>query len=262
MGRLEVTEIKCRTTGRLERPQIRPAGDRLTFIDKRDDLARRMAYIQHTEMFSSISANDSSAIVASARERNFGRRQTLFLEGGPARHVFLVLSGSLKVSQLGTNGQEVILRLNGPGDVVGATGTAAENYCEARTLQPTSALVWETRDFQALLERFPILRGNMTGVLERQLNELEIRFREVATQKVALRLSSQLARLATQVGKQVEEQVEIAVSQRELAQLIGTTLFTVSRLLSQWEAQGILSARREAILLRNLPGLLDLSMEE
>jgi hypothetical protein len=46
-----------------------------------------------------------------------------------------------------------------------------------------------------------------------------------------------------------------------LAQLTGTTLFTVSRLLCQWEGQGIVSNRREAVLVRNLQGLIELSQQ-
>jgi len=258
MGRLAVTEIKDRTG----RPQLVSASDRTAIVDQRSILRRQLANIQHIQMFSDIPVEDSTAIVANAREKHFGRRQTLFLEGEPARNVYVVLSGCLKLSQVGPNGQEVILRLTAPGDVLGAIGTGSENYCEARTLQPSSALVWGSGDFQALVERFPTLRSNIVGVLERQINELDIRFREVATQKVAPRLSSQLARLSRQVGRQVDGLVEIGLSRRELAQLTGTTLFTVSRLLSQWEALGILSARREAVLVRNLPGLLELSTEE
>ena len=56
--------------------------------------------------------------------------------------------------------------------------------------------------------------------------------------------------------------VEIALSRRELAQLTGTTLFTVSRLLCQWEAQGIVSARREVVLVHDVTALTELSREE
>jgi len=98
--------------------------------------------------------------------------------------------------------------------------------------------------------------------LERRLNELEVRFREISTEKVAPRLSSQLVRLLDQVGRQADGHVEIALSRRELAQLTGTTLFTVSRLLCSWESRGIVSARREAVLVHNVPALRDLSREE
>jgi hypothetical protein len=58
----------------------------------------------------------------------------------------------------------------------------------------TSTLsVWETDRFESLLEQFPLLHRNVTHVLERQLNELEIRFREVSIDKVSPRLRSLIA---------------------------------------------------------------------
>jgi len=91
------------------------------------------------------------------------------------------------------------------------------------------------------------------------LQELEERFREISTEKVAPRVSSQLVRLLNQVGRRVNGDVEVSLSREELGQLTGTTLFTVSRLLSQWQRRGIVSARREAVLVRNLPALVELA---
>jgi CRP-like cAMP-binding protein len=116
--------------------------------------------------------------------------------------------------------------------------------------------------FERLVDRFPLLRRNIASILERHLNELEIRYREVSTEKVSSRLSNLLVRLVSQVGRRIEDCVEIALSRRELAQLTGTTLFTVSRLLCQWEALGIVSARREVVLVHDVPALQELSREE
>jgi CRP/FNR family transcriptional regulator, nitrogen oxide reductase regulator len=112
------------------------------------------------------------------------------------------------------------------------------------------------------LERFPLLRRNVSHGIERQLDELDIRFREISTEKVASRLSSLLVRLIKQVGRGEEGQMEIALSRQELAQLTGTTLFTVSRLLCRWETQGILSARRENVLIHDVAALLEFSQQE
>jgi CRP-like cAMP-binding protein len=71
-----------------------------------------------------------------------------------------------------------------------------------------------------------------------------------------------LLRLLNQVGKRADSHVEINLSRRELAQLTGTTLFTVSRLLCQWETQGIVSARREVVLIRDVTALTELSRVE
>jgi len=94
------------------------------------------------------------------------------------------------------------------------------------------------------------------------LNQLEVRFREICTEKVAPRLSSQLVRLVSQVGRPFNGYVEIGLSQRDLAQLTGTTLFTVSRLLGQWEDLGIVRPQRQGVLVLNVPALEDLSRSD
>jgi CRP/FNR family transcriptional regulator, nitrogen oxide reductase regulator len=161
------------------------------------------------------------------------------------------------------NGDEVILRLIGPGESFGIESSATPIHSTtARTVVRSSAVVWEAKQFEALAERFPLLRRNISHALQRLLNQLEERFREVSTQKVAPRLSSELVRLLTQVGKQSDGHVEIALSRRDLAQMTGTTLFTVSRLLCQWEGQGIVRPRREAVLVLNIPALVSLSRDE
>ncbi len=241
-----------------------PMLERLLPMDAGSALRRRAASVQPFAAFADLSPADCIAIVSSATERQFSRRHTLFFEGDPVRQVVLLVSGCVKIMQLGANGSEVILRLNGPGDVLGGVGrcSGCEHCSTARTVQTSMALVWETAQFEAISERYPTLRRNIAHVLERRLNELEVRFREISTEKVAPRLSSQLVRLLDQVGKPTDGHIEIALSRRELAQLTGTTLFTVSRLLCQWEQQGILSARREAVLVRDVPALVDLSHRE
>jgi CRP-like cAMP-binding protein len=82
------------------------------------------------------------------------------------------------------------------------------------------------------------------------LQELEERFREVATERVAKRLPSALMRLTKQVGKEHEAGIQVALSREELAQMTGTTLFTVSRIVSRWGEQGFILPEREAVVVR------------
>jgi len=80
-------------------------------------------------------------------------------------------------------------------------------------------LIWEVSQFQALKHRFPILGRNLSWVLFRTLNQLEVRFREVSTDKVSQRLSSQLLRLLEKVGTRSVGHIEIKLSRQELAQM-------------------------------------------
>jgi CRP-like cAMP-binding protein len=129
-------------------------------------------------------------------------------------------------------------------------------------MKPATALVWEASQFEALAERFPALGRNISCVLLQTLNQLEIRFREMCTEKVAPRLVNQLVRLVNQVGERTNGHVEIALSQRDLAQLTGTTLFTVSRLLGQWQELGIVRPKRQGLLILNVPALEEISRAE
>jgi CRP-like cAMP-binding protein len=225
---------------------------------------RRVALVQRSPLFEEISAEDCREIVSAAQEKRFARRDTLFLEGDPVRQVILLTSGTAKVVQFGKNGTEVILALRGPGDVVGTMALRSENHhcAMAQTMAPATALVWDATVFEAISRRYLTLRTNITCILCQQLHELEQRFREISTEKVSVRLSNQLIRLLNQVGHRANGRVEIRLSREELAQLTGTTLFTVSRLLSDWNARGIVTTGREAVSVHNFQGLMELTQSE
>ena len=224
-------------------------------------LNQRTTLVHRFALFSGVSLSDCGSIVSGAREKSLSRRQTVFAEGDPVRQISLVLSGCVKLTQFGQDGTEVILRLTGPGEIVGALGLNPESghSSTAQTMEASVLLVWELAAFESVLERHALLRRNLFRILEGRLQEMDERFREVSTERVAPRLSSQLVRLLNQVGKRVNGEVELSLSRSELAQLTGTTLFTVSRLLCQWELRGIVSAGRESVLVRDLPALMDLS---
>jgi CRP/FNR family transcriptional regulator, nitrogen oxide reductase regulator len=224
-------------------------------------ISRRTEWVQQLPAFFNLSHSECREILTAAQEKEFLRRHSLFIEGAPCRQVLLVLTGCVKTTQLGPTGCEVILRLSGPGELVGALEShlGTNNLVTARTTQPTTALVWDATTFETVSDRFPVLRRNTARLLGLRLQELEERFREISTQKVAPRLSHQLIRLSNQLRQHTKGALEISLSREELAQLTGTTLFTVSRLLSQWEKLGIVSTRREVVVVHNLQALTEMS---
>ena len=200
-------------------------------------------------LFSGILPGDYTRIAATARVKEFARGEVLYLEGDSVQQVLLLTSGLVKLNKLGLSGTEVILRLGVPGDVLGAMGLfSAGSHCTtAQAFRECRTLVWDAATFKSLVERFPVLHQNMGRILGGHLLELEERFREVATERVGPRVARQVLRLMEQIGTSVSGGVEIGLSREELAQMTGTTLFTVSRLLSAWEARGMVRPRREAV---------------
>jgi len=222
---------------------------------------RKLGLLDRSSLLSDLTAQECRAIVSSGREHTYERRQIIHFEGDPIRHVVMLTSGCAKTIQVGQNGTEVILRLAGPGEVVGTVGfDGRTRHCSmAQTLRTSTALVWEATAFEQLSQRIPALRRNTMQILGKQLEEMQERFREISTEKVASRLSRQLMRLLDQVGRQLDDAIEVSLSREELAQLIGTTLFTVSRLLSDWDERGIVATRREAVSVKDVRALAKLS---
>jgi CRP/FNR family transcriptional regulator, nitrogen oxide reductase regulator len=214
-----------------------------------------------SQLFSAIPPDDVAVILAAAHSATFARRQTIFFAGEKTQRVVLLMEGSVKITQIDESGSTVILRLAGPGEVVGELGGGrlGTHMTAAEARVPCKALVWEWQAFESLSERFPALQRNTMRILAKSLRDLEARFCEVATKRVAQRLALELTRLLPQVGRKVGEEIEINLSREELAQMTATTLFTVSRQLSLWEEQGILTLRRLGVVIRNPLSLITVS---
>lgn len=228
-------------------------------------LSEKIKLARQFALFAELTPAEFELIIAAAREKRFDRRETIFTEGDPVRQVTMVLSGFVKVTQMGLNGNEVILRLSGAGEIVGSYRVC--NNCihcaTAQAVQPCVALVWDAVAFEKLQQRIPTFRRNTVQALEERLLEMEQRFREVSTEKVGSRLSSELVRIHDRLGRNGDSsRVEITLSRAELAQLTGTTLFTVSRLLCQWQTQGIVRVRRESVLVQDFAALAQISQSE
>jgi len=156
----------------------------------------------------------------------------------------------VKHTQLSSNGDEVLLRMSGTGEPLNLqVGPVACNHsCSARATEQCRAWVWEYNKLQEMLERYPQLRANIAQVISSRLRELEERFREVATEKVARRLALVLVRLMKQIGKTTAEGTQVSLRREDLAQMTGTTLFTISRVFSKWAEQGLVVPKREAVI--------------
>ena len=180
-----------------------------------------------------------------------------------AEALWMLASGRVKLTQVGADGQEVVIRFLGPGEVLGAVaGFARTTYpVSAEAMAPTRALAWPLATIQELFRSHPELAGNAMRIVSERMRELQERLREMATERVAQRLARALLRLARQSGRKTPTGVliDLPLSRQELAEMTGTTLFTVSRLLSQWQSSGLVEVGRERIVITSPHGLVEIA---
>ena len=246
------------------RPSVSRAAsaDHLRIVPRKNIDCQVCPAAERAPLFSGILPGDYSGISATARVKKFARCEMIYLEGDSVDRVLLITAGFVKITQLGNGGTEVIIRLCGPGDVLGVSGLlfAVPHRTTAQAFRECRALVWEAAAFKALVGRFPVLHQNMVRILGEDLLELEVRFREVATERVGPRVARQLVRLLEQIGRPADNgDVEVCLSREDLAQMTGTTLLTVSRLLSAWEARVMVKPRREAVAICDVQSLREVT---
>jgi len=214
-------------------------------------------------LFTGLTQRECTEIVSRGRARTFARNELLYTQGQPMRGLVFLQSGSVKHTQLSASGDEVLLWMSGSGEALNlqTETTSCGHSCSARAMEQCKALVWDYARLQALLHQYPQIGKNISQILASRLEELEERFRELATETVAKRLALVLLRLLKQVGKVSQGGTQISLSREELGQMTGTTLFTISRILSRWAERGIVVPRREAVLISNPKGLESIGNE-
>jgi CRP-like cAMP-binding protein len=188
------------------------------------------------------------------------RQKRQFHQGDPAEMIYIPVQGRLKLTQVTPEGHEVILRYVGVGEMSGATAVFGDTAypASAETMGETSVLGWDNETMVELIEHYPRLGLNILHLLSARLQELQDRLRELSTERVERRVARALLRLVSQLGRKAETGVliDLPLSRQDLANMTGTTLYTVSRILSRWEEEGIIEAGREKVLIKHPPRLV------
>jgi CRP-like cAMP-binding protein len=194
-----------------------------------------------------------------ARTKGVATGKPFFREGERADHFFVLISGRVKLTQLTPEGQRVVLRILSAGDAFGGAGVFGDDAYPigAEAVEPSVALRWTSAAMRQLMESEPRVAMNAVQFVAGRLHDLQRRHRQAMTERVERRVARAVVRLAREAGRTVDGGVEIdfRVSRQDIAEMTGTTLYTVSRLLSTWQEQGLLRSRRQRITVTN-PGAL------
>jgi CRP-like cAMP-binding protein len=185
---------------------------------------------------------------------------TFFRQEEPANSFFYLESGRVKLYQVTHKGFEALLRLVVPGEVFGAASLlsfAGYPAC-AEAAEDSRAIVWSGDVVLQLIRKEPDFAQNLTLLLVQTMDEFRERHIYRTTQRVEQRIAWALCTLARYSGQTKRNEFSITGEsvQRDLADMAGTTIYTVSRVLSVWERAGTLTKSRSGIVLHS-PKTLD-----
>ena len=218
-----------------------------------------VAGLAASRLFDSLVPAERDGVLARASRRTIARGRALFRQGEPATTLYLIERGYLKLTQVTADGSEVIIRFAGPGAPIGgvaALGGAV--YPITATAADTADVVgWSGTSLIATLEQHPAIRTNIMREMSTHMGEALMRVGELSSERVTQRIARALLRVAEHCGRATLTTVEIphALTRQELAEMAGTTLFTVSRILTEWESAGLVRSARARVRITNVPSL-------
>jgi CRP-like cAMP-binding protein len=205
---------------------------------------------------------DLNILVEKSILRSIEEDSFFFFQGDPAKYAYILVSGRVKLLQSNPAGQQVNLRTIKEWEMFAALGairTDATYPVAAQALEASSALAIESNLLQEMMKTRSYLNMGLMQLMTGYIQEMQNRYRELATEKVERRLALTILRLASQIGIKSGESVELPLSQQDIAEATGSTIYTVSRTLSEWEKRGLIETGRGRIVMRNPHGLVEIA---
>ncbi|MFW8637321.1 Crp/Fnr family transcriptional regulator [Cribrihabitans pelagius] len=213
--------------------------------------------------FSRLQRGQIREILDCAAPKRIEAGAEVFHEGHDAERFYLLLDGFIRVIKTTPGGDQIIALHISPGQLFGiAPALSRKTYpATAVAAAESLALSWPVRHWDEFTARYEGFASESYKTLGERLGEMQSRITELATQAVEQRVATALLRMVNQSGRKTENGIEIAfpITRLNISEMTGTTLHTVSRLLSAWERGGVIKSTRKHIVVTDPHQLVLLS---
>ena len=192
--------------------------------------------LERLGLLSSVAEDEILALEREIAVETYAKRHTR-LQNDSGEHVFIVLSGGVKLCRVGMLGQRLVEALLAPGDVFGrvSTGRSDSVTYEIETLEQSRIATLSRSSFEALLRRHPELAFVVLQNLEDRQRKLVRRIEGLVFKDVRARVAETLLELVREQGDHCRHgfAVDIRITQQDLAELVGASRQMVNRVLGE-----------------------------
>ena len=201
--------------------------------------------------FEGMSAANLDRMLEHARSLRVPKDKAVFEQEEEAHSFFLLVDGHVRVVQTTPDGQQIIVRYISPGELMGiAHAIGRKTYpASAFAVVDCVVLAWPGHLWPEFAASFPAFGANTYKTVGTRLQETQARVVELSTEQVQHRVAHALLKLVNQAGKRTEDGIliDLPLSRQDIAEMTGTTLHTVSRLLTSWEEKGLVKSGRQKV---------------
>lgn len=207
-----------------------------------------------------LTVTERDALLSAGHVRRWPLGEVLFREGDTAASALVIVSGLVKIHKRGSGGDELILSLCGPGDLLGEITAVpgATRSADAVALQPVEAAAVAVADLRKVLAQHPRLALVLLELVLGRLRTADERRLEFATAESLPRVTRRLLELVERFGVTGEDgslAVDMPISQEELASWAAASRESTARALRTLRELGLIETRRKRLVVLDADGL-------
>jgi CRP/FNR family transcriptional regulator, cyclic AMP receptor protein len=206
-------------------------------------------------LFGGLSPDERAAISARARVRTYQAGETVFAMGSPGDQMMALLSGTIRISVPFSEGKELFLALIQPGEIFGELAVLDGNERSADAIAESGCTlaILDRKDILSFFERNPSLWSKLVKLLVQRLRQTDQAFSEVALLQLPVRLAKTILRILNrEMNSTAAKTFKIGFSQRELANMVGSTRESVNKCFHNWQKRdGIVKISKGSIIVTN-----------
>ncbi len=223
---------------------------RLPLPSEQDLTTIRRETFAQTPLFSALTPEERAQLASFASPHQFNAGETLFYEGDPCPGLWVIGSGTVKITKTSSAGREIMLAVEtAPSSVAEVPLFDGGGYpANVTAIRDTLAFLLHKDDFRRFCEQHPQVPLKVLAVVGKRLRVLVQLIETVTFGSVRQRLAAVLLQAAE--NRPANEPVDIAITHEELAARLGTVREVVSRNLSRFQAEGLVKVvKRQVVIL-------------
>jgi CRP-like cAMP-binding protein len=217
-----------------------------------DVLAMTRQILLRHHLFASFTSSELDQVLARARVVTYKAREDIFRKGSAGLGLLAVLKGTVRISSVGPDGDQVVLNQIGEGDVFGeiALLDGKERTADATAMTNCELLQIDRRDFLPFLRANPDIALRLLALLCDRLRRTTEQVEDMIFLDAEARLAKKLLSLgeARPRRKLPSERMSVTISQRELGIMIGLSRESINKQLSAWQSEGVIKVENGAIV--------------
>jgi len=218
-------------------------------------------YLQKIPLFANLKEAELQSLSQIVIERTYKKNSNIFFEGDPGDGVYFIKAGQVKVIKTSEEGGEQILHLLGPGDIFGEVVLfdGSDFPATAQAVVDSQIGMIRNWDMDVFIRANPEVALKLLKVMSHRLRDAQIKIKNLALQDTLRRTVGMLLHLAQEHGKRTAEGIEInlPLSRQELANMVGTSRETVTRILSRLNKEGLIVLEKQKIIILDEEELQD-----